>query len=231
MTTQNNILFIRKLFEDQANKDNVSSYADFFSKDVIIHGPASHQKTHGLEEAVCLDSFYIQTYPGKTFSIEEIFEYEDRVFVRWVCHGKHRNKYKGINPKNSHFMITGLSIYRVSKEKIREVWQYWDRLAILEQLGDVSLQTDLVKPGYYLNLLRSLGMEKYTEKALPLSYRERQCLRCLIDGKTAKETAALYKLSARTIESHFEKIKQKLNCRNKRELFSLAQVLEKLNLL
>lgn len=64
-----------------------------------------------------------------------------------------------------------------------------------------------------------------------LSLRERQCLRCLLDGKTAKETAAIYKLSYRTVESHFEKIKQKLKCTYKRDLFSLAQVLEKLDLL
>lgn len=74
-------------------------------------------------------------------------------------------------------------------------------------------------------------MEQYIEKVPLLSSRERQCLRCLLEGKTAKETALIYKLSPRTIESYFEKIKQKLKCTNKRDLFSLAQALEKLDLL
>ncbi len=203
----------------------------FFSKDVIIHGPASNQKIRGLKAARQIDSSYIEAYPGKIFSIEEIFGSGDRVFVRWICRGKHREKYKGISPKNPHFSIAGLSIYRISNGKITEVWQYWDRLGILEQIGEVSLQTELVEPGYYLGLLKSLGMEHYIEKAPILSQRERQCLRCLLEGKTAKETAAIFKLSSRTIESHFEKIKQKLKCTNKRDLFSIAQVLEKLDLL
>lgn len=228
---RSNVLLIRKLFEEHVNQDDLSFYADFFSKDVLIHGPASNQKIRGLEETRQIDTSYIQAYPGKRFTIEEIFGYGDRVIVRWICRGKHKGKYKGINPKNPLFAIAGLSIYRILKGKIVEVWQYWDRLGLLEQIGEISLQTDPVEPGYYLGLLKSLGMEQYIEKAPILSHRERQCLRCLLDGKTAKETAAIYKLSPRTVESHFEKIKQKLKCTNKRDLFSIAQALEKLNLL
>lgn len=231
MTIQKNILFIRQLFEEVVNQDDLSRYEEFFSKDVIVHGPSSTQKISGLAETKKIDSSYIEAYPGKKFAIEEIFGYEDRVMIRWVCHGKHKGKYKGIHPKNPEFAIKGLSIYRIVKGKISEVWQYWDRLGLLEQIGEVFLQTDPVEPGYYLGLLKSLGMEQYLEQAPILSQRERQCLRSLLDGKTAKETALIYKLSSRTIESHYEKIKQKLKCTNKRDLFSIAQMLEKLDLL
>lgn len=231
MITNNNVLLIRRFFEEFVNKDDLSRYGDFFSEDVIIHGPASNQKIRGLKKVKQIDSSYVEAYPGKIFLIEEIFGCDDRVFVRWICRGKHREKYKGINPKNPDFSIAGLSIYRMSEGKIIEVWQYWDRLGILEQIGEVSLKTEFIEPGYYLGLLKSLGMEHHVEKAPHLSQRERQCLRCLLDGKTAKETAIIYKLSARTVESHFEKIKQKLKCTNKRDLFFIAQVLEKLDLL
>lgn len=118
-------------------------------------------KISGLAETKKIDSSYIEAYPGKKFIIEEIFGYEDRVMIRWVCHGKHKGKYKGIHPKNPEFAIKGLSIYRIVKGKISEVWQYWDRLGLLEQIGEVFLQTDPVEPGYYLGLLKSLGMEQY----------------------------------------------------------------------
>lgn len=228
---QKNVLLIRQLFEEVVNQDDLARYEEFFSKDVIVHGPASNQKTCGLAKTKKFDSAYVEAYPGKQFSIEEIFEHGDRVIVRWVCHGKHKGNYKGIPPKNSLFAIAGMSIYRIAKGKVVEIWQYWDRLGILEQIGEVSLQLDPVEPGYYLGLLKSLGMEQYIEKVPLLSQRERQCLRCLLEGKTAKETALFYKLSPRTIESYFEKIKQKLKCTNKRDLFSLAQALEKLDLL
>lgn len=231
MTIQKNVLFIRQLFEELVNQDDLSRYEEFFAKNVLVHGPASNQKIRGLAETKKIDASYVKAYPGKQFLIEEIFGYDDRVIVRWVCHGKHKEKYKGVLPKNPQFAIAGLSIYRIDKGKIVEIWQYWDRLGLLEQIGEVFVQTAPVEPGYYLGLLKSLGMEQYLEQAPFLSQRERQCLRCLLEGKTAKETAVIYKLSPRTIESHFEKIKQKLKCTNKRDLFSLAQTLEKLELL
>lgn len=178
-----------------------------------------------------IDRSYIRAYPLKKFTIEEIFLVHDRVFVRWICEGKRQEKYKGIRSKKSAFAIMGLSIYRISKGKIAEIWQYWDRLGLLEQIGEVSARNDTVEPGYYLELLKSLGMEKYLDQAPFLTERERQCLHCLLEGKTAKETAVIYKLSSRTVESYFENIKKKLKCPNKRDLFEAAKILEKLELL
>lgn len=228
---QKNVLLIRKFIEEHVNRDDLSCYEEFISKNVIIHGPASNQEIRGLSETKKIDSAYVQAYPEKKFTIEEIFGYGDRVMVHWMCHGKHKGKFKGMHPKNPHFAIAGFSIYRIVKGKIVEIWQFWDRLGLLEQIGEVFVHTEPVEPGYYLGLLKSLGMEQYLEKAPLLSQRERQCLRCLLEGKTAKETATIYKISHRTVESHFEKIKQKLKCTYKRDLFAIAQTLEKLALL
>ncbi len=231
MKEDQNIQLIRCFFETQVNRDDLSSYEEFFFKNVTIHGPASNQKIRGLAEAKKIDASYNQIYPGKQFTIEEIFGYSDRVVVRWVCKGKHKGKYKGISPKTPQFAIAGLSIFRIAKGKIVEAWQYWDRLGLLEQIGEVSLHTDAVEPGYYLGLLKNFGMDQYLDQVPTLSKRERQCLRCLLEGRTAKETAALYKISHRTVEAYFEKIKEKLNCTSKRDLFTIAKALENLNLL
>lgn len=231
MTTQKNIQLVRQFFEEQVNCDDLSRYEEFLSKNVVVHGPASNQKIRGLQEVKKIDASYVHAYPEKKFSIEEIFGHDNRVMVRWVCRAKHKRKQKGALPKNPDLAIAGLSIYRIVKGKIVEIWQYWDRLGILEQIGEVSLHTAPVEPGYYLGLLKDLGMDQYLHHAPILSPREKQCLRCLVEGKTAKETAALYQLSPRTVESHFEKIKQKLKCTNKRDLFTIAQALEELDLI
>jgi len=65
---------------------------------------------------------------------------------------------------------------------------------------------------------RDLGMHGEVEKAEILSSRERQCLKLLIENKSAKETAHTLKLSRRTIEYYFENIKNKLACWNKQEV-------------
>lgn len=86
-------------------------------------------------------------------------------------------------------------------------------------------------PKTQYNFLKSLGCHDIYEKAAKLTCRERECLFMLLQGKTAKETAAQLKLSARTIEAYLEKMKTKLCCMSKAELFSLAQTLQGLDLL
>ncbi|MCE5319073.1 MAG: helix-turn-helix transcriptional regulator [Parachlamydia sp.] len=65
------------------------------------------------------------------------------------------------------------------------------------------------------------------QKAASLSIRERECLKYLLMGKTAKETALQMKLSFRTVEYYFENIKDKMSCFSKRELIACAHLLEK----
>lgn len=230
-TIQKNIRLIRRLFEEQANQDDTSLYDELFSEQVQLYGPASGQLVIGLAVLKKIDKGYHRTYPGTQFKIEEIFGYGDKVVARWTGTGRYKEGYKGIKPKKKEFCIWGVSIYRITKGKIQEVRTFWDRLGILEQIGEVHVHTDPVTPGYYADLLKSLGMEKYLEKASLLSLRERECLELLLQGKTAKETAVALDLSHRTVESYFEHIKKKLKCSNKGQLFSTAEVLKKLELL
>jgi len=78
---------------------------------------------------------------------------------------------------------------------------------------------------------RDLGMGAEAKKAERLSCRERQCLRLLIEEKTAKETASILGLSRRTVEYYFENIKNKLSCWSKKEILSMARAFEELGLL
>ncbi|MDQ2995227.1 MAG: helix-turn-helix transcriptional regulator [Pseudomonadota bacterium] len=55
-----------------------------------------------------------------------------------------------------------------------------------------------------------------------LSVRESECLFHLIRGKTAKEIAAIYKISFRTVEKHLERLKYKLNCFHRSEIVDKA---------
>ncbi|HSX26735.1 MAG TPA: ester cyclase [Chlamydiales bacterium] len=229
--SEKNIKIIKNWLEGLIDQPDLANYDDNILEDVVIHGPASGQVTRGLAALKKLDASYNKVYPNKKFFIEEIFSYGDKVYVQWVVKGTHEGKVKGIQPKKKVFSIAGFSVYRFSKGKISEIWQFWDRLGILEQLGDVHVRPDPVEPAYSSEILKNLGMDVYFNKAALLSKRERECLTHLIQGKTAKETAALLKLSPRTVESYFENIKEKLKCSHKGDLFTTAQILEKLELL
>jgi DNA-binding CsgD family transcriptional regulator len=78
---------------------------------------------------------------------------------------------------------------------------------------------------------KDLGVKFDFKKAEKLSSRERQCLKLLIDEKSAKEIAVLLGLSRRTIEFYFENIKDKLSCWSKQELLAIARIFEDTGLL
>lgn len=76
-----------------------------------------------------------------------------------------------------------------------------------------------------------LGFRDEVKIVQKLTPRERQCLKLLLDGKSAKETANLLGPTRRTIESYFETLKDKLACWSKQELFCIAKRLQSIGLL
>lgn len=86
-----------------------------------------------------------------------------------------------------------------------------------------------VASGQRLSFFKGIGCD--VERLEKLSQREKECLKFLIDGKTAKETASLLGLSRRTIESYFENIKNKLSCETKQEVFHLGKSFEGMGIL
>jgi DNA-binding CsgD family transcriptional regulator len=66
-----------------------------------------------------------------------------------------------------------------------------------------------------------IGFSSYLEKSKSITKRELDVLIMLSKGKTAKEIANLLNISSRTVETHLEKIKQKINARNKIEVMRM----------
>lgn len=83
----------------------------------------------------------------------------------------------------------------------------------------------------YQAFLEDCGMRSLLKKVAQLSKRERQCLKMLLLGKSAKESANELNLSYRTVEFYLENIKNKLNCNGKRELCMIGRDFENLGLL
>ena len=70
--------------------------------------------------------------------------------------------------------------------------------------------------------LRQTNIERYyllnQEHDIYLTKREAECAVCAIEGATAKQVAKQLGISFRTVESHLQKIKAKLNCDTKDQL-------------
>jgi hypothetical protein len=60
---------------------------------------------------------------------------DDRVMVHWVGQGQQMGEYMGIPATHRQVSLSGIYVFRIEAGKIAEVWNLWDRLGELQQLG------------------------------------------------------------------------------------------------
>lgn len=206
---------VEHVIHEFLGKGNLSQYELLVAKNVTIHCPPSWQKLHapsvkGIKTVKQLDRAYSSALRMQKVTISDLLADQDKILARWSCEGIHAKDLFDIEASRRRFILTGQTLYRFNpKEQVAEVWQAWDMLGLLGQL-QIPFNED-----------------KVFQKAASLSARERDCLKYLLLGKTAKETGLLMKLSFRTVEYYFENIKDKLGCYSKRELIACAHLLEK----
>lgn len=79
--------------------------------------------------------------------------------------------------------------------------------------------------------LKEIGLGDEITKVEALSSREKECVKLLLKGKSAKESGTALGLSVRTIEHYLDNVKLKFKCQYKNEIFSAAEKLNELGLL
>lgn len=138
MASQQNISLVKRLFDEFFNKGNASIADQFFTNDVKLNDPAAAHFRGGLQGYKELENIYRQAFPNKNTKIDDIFATEDRVIVRWTTQGTQKGDLEGIAPTGKNCKICGISIYKFMNGKISEIYQSWDRLGLLEQIGAVE---------------------------------------------------------------------------------------------
>ena len=89
-----------------------------------------------------------------------------------------------------------------------------EKCSIKRMKGKAFFEQDPSTPLSY----QDPNAQKFLKAIMPLSARERQCLKLFKKGKTSQNTAAILGLSPRTVESYFVSIINKLGCHSKRDL-------------
>lgn len=85
------------------------------------------------------------------------------------------------------------------------------------KISATLIQSD--KKYYPANSKERSYMLDFSPKEKNLSERELECVFHLLRGRSMKEIGKELNISPRTVETHLEKIKVKLNCRNKSDIF------------
>ncbi|MEC7838412.1 MAG: ester cyclase [Chlamydiota bacterium] len=227
--TNNNIEIIRHFLENAFIEGHMERCNELVSANVVVHGPSSNQKTFGLDNIKEIDLGFSKAFKRNHLAIKEIFSSEEKVVVLWEMEAIHTGELKVFTEKpipatNLKVLIEAMTIYRLEKGKICEVWQGWDLQGLLLKLKNL-------RDHQKLDFSELDKKEDYLQGIYLLSSREKECINHLLNGDTAKETAKKLHLSFRTVESHIERAKNKLNCIDKRELFKASLFLKRMRLI
>jgi steroid delta-isomerase-like uncharacterized protein len=108
------------------------------ARDFTIYG-GTGETIHGLEEWKQHYDELMDAFPDLHSTIDDMFAEGDKVAVRWTLTGTHKGVHRGIPPTNRKMTAWGIHIYRFSGGKLMEIWERFDTLNTVQQLGAMPI--------------------------------------------------------------------------------------------
>lgn len=130
-------MYARRLFDDVWGKGRIEAIDELVTGDVVGHDPMNPVKGIGEFRNVVMK--YRTAFPDLRLDIEDLFSAGDKVVIRWRATGTNRGQLEGLAPTGRQATVTGISITRFAGDRICELFDSWDALGLMQQLGAVTL--------------------------------------------------------------------------------------------
>jgi steroid delta-isomerase-like uncharacterized protein len=134
-STKENKQLIRALF-DAYNDHRLDEFVDLHADDAFIHGAG--EDFDGIERIRSFARGQFEAFPDGAYRIEDLFAEDDRVAVRKTFTGTHNHTFFGLEPTRKEITVTELAVYRISEDKVAEMWLEADLWGMFQQIGAVE---------------------------------------------------------------------------------------------
>jgi steroid delta-isomerase-like uncharacterized protein len=136
MSVEENILLMRRWFNEVWNEGRVQTIYDLLAENAIGVGQDQPGiEIHGPADFVALFNRLHGAFPDMKITLEDAFGADDKVVVRWSAAMTHSGNHLGIPATNKRVRITGITIARIENGKIVYGWDNWDQLALMQQVS------------------------------------------------------------------------------------------------
>ena len=130
--SEENKALARRIFEEIWNARSLDVADEVYDASYVSHGLGIGPGPASFKQFV---SVYLSAFPDVHFTVDDQIAEGDKVVTRWTAIGTHTGELMGIAPTGKQSTVTGISIGRYAGGKIVEVWDNWDALGMLQQLG------------------------------------------------------------------------------------------------
>jgi steroid delta-isomerase-like uncharacterized protein len=124
---------------DLFKKGDLSVTDQILTPDFVNHGAGIPPELAQGPEGAKRFAQAIRTGFGNEINIthDDVIVHGDRIVIRWTSSGTHKGDLLGVPATGKPIKITGIDIFRVQDGKLAELWQNWDQLQMLQQIGAV----------------------------------------------------------------------------------------------
>jgi steroid delta-isomerase-like uncharacterized protein len=134
MTTEENKALLRRAWDEFYNQRNLDFIDEVFVDDVIVHEP--DRDLRGTEEVKQYLATYLDAFPDQSATVEDVIAEGDKVVSRYTVRGTHQGETEELGPPTGRQIeFEGITLYRFEGDKLVEVWDRYDNLSLLQQLG------------------------------------------------------------------------------------------------
>jgi steroid delta-isomerase-like uncharacterized protein len=118
---------------------NWEAAEEFISEDVVIHMQGGGE-AKGMEELKGFDEIWANMHNVKINHYEIVAE-GDYVFIRWDMAFDHTSELMGVPASGNRVSgIFGMDLFLIKDGKITEMWQHYDQMGFLQQMGALPAQ-------------------------------------------------------------------------------------------
>lgn len=125
---------VERVFEDLLDGHVLALIPELYAEDCVLHGMSGSEAIDREEYRAFLE-LYFEAFPDLSFEIEEMISDDDRVSVRWTSHGTHDGDLMDVPTTGKPVTVTGITFVHIEDGRIVTVYNNYDRLGLLEQLG------------------------------------------------------------------------------------------------
>lgn len=142
-TPASHVAVVNGLYTDVLNPHDLSAVSAFHTADTMFHGSGRTPLIGDLTQA-SLYAEWFQAHPNLRLTVEKTISQADRVAVIWTAAGTQVGSYTaaGNHPGTGREVtFSGITIYRLTCDRIAETWEHFNNLDLYRQIVDGSAAT------------------------------------------------------------------------------------------
>lgn len=128
---------MRRFVAEVINQGNFEVVDEIVDPSYVYRSP--DEELHGTEALKSFLGGYHAAFPDLRMAIDDLVVADDKAVIFFTLTGTHEGPLMGIPPTGKEMCVHGVVRSRLEDGRIVEEWEILDQLAILTQLGVVSL--------------------------------------------------------------------------------------------